>query len=26
VELTIRVVEHSFVAFLKMRGMKCLIH
>jgi hypothetical protein len=26
VELTIRFVEHSFVAFLKMRGMKCLIH
>jgi hypothetical protein len=26
VELTIRFVEHKFVAFLKMRGMKCLIH
>jgi hypothetical protein len=26
VKLTIRFVDHSFVAFLKMRGMKRLIH
>jgi hypothetical protein len=26
VELTLLFVDHSFIAFLKLRGMKCLIH